>query len=206
MKKDKLIVLDCDGVMLDYNEIFAYVWEDFFQEKLENKIIDSWHATNRYGVTIPKEKEQEFYKYFDQKAWSLMNELPQAIEATHKMKEAGYKILVVTSINKSAQELRHNRLLELNFAVDATIATGLKVGIDNPKKIYIDALQPEYFVDDYIDNFHNLESNSHLVLIDNGFHDSPNKNHNIKLHSEHPSLWNFVENHIIIPKINNKIK
>lgn len=206
MKKDKLIVLDCDGVMLDYNSIFQYVWEDFFQEKLEVKIFDSWFATNRYGVQIPKEREQEFYKHFDQKAWSLMNELPQAIEATHKLKEAGYKILVVTSINQSAQELRHKRLLELKFAVDATIATGLKVGKHNPKKVYIDALQPEYFVDDYIDNFHHLETNSNLVLIEQGFHDSPNKNHGIQLHSEHPSLWNFVETHINIPTISKKIK
>lgn len=206
MNKDKIIVLDCDGVLLNYNETFGYIWEDFFQEKILVKNSNSFFAENYYGINIPKEKEEDFYEHFNQKAWGLMNELPQAIEATHKLKEAGYKILVVTSINKSAQEPRHNRLLQLGFSVDATIATGLKIGQHNPKKTYIDALQPEYFVDDLIDNFHNLESKSHLILIENNWHDSPNKDHNIKLHSEHPSLWNFVDTHIHLSKNSNKLK
>lgn len=200
-RKEKLIALDCDGVLLNYNEAFGRVWYALYGELLPIKNPNAYHAENYYGVTLFGAKRQEFYDFFNRSAWGTMNALPQAIEATQQLRKAGYKIFVVTSIPKAAQEVRHNNLINLGFAVDATIATGAHIKGVNPKKAYIDILTPDYFVDDLMDNFNNLDSDTELVLIDAKNYDSPNKNFSqpILLHSTHSSLWDFVTQHIKQP-------
>ena len=128
-----------------------------------------------------------------------MQALPHAIEATHKLKKLGYKIVVVTSIPKTVENIRHEHLTNLGFSVDITIATGEKTNSKNPKKEYIEKIQPLYFVDDLWENFSDIVCNTQFVLIDYEEHDSPNLNipTSIQLHSKHNNLINFVNQHII---------
>jgi phosphoglycolate phosphatase-like HAD superfamily hydrolase len=198
MKKEKLIVLDCDGVLLNYNQTFGKIYEQYFNEPLTVTNSNAYHAENYYGKKIPDNKRKSFFEFFDKHGWANMEPLPKSVEATHLLKEAGYKILVVTSIPKNSQDIRHNNLINAGFAVDATIAVGHKLSKQNPKKMYLDVLNPEYFIDDLIDNFHQVEHDVNLVLIDSNAPDSPNFKfeHPILLHSTHPSLWDFVHTHI----------
>lgn len=199
MKKNKIIALDCDGVLLNYNEAYGRALEEFLGEKPTIVSPTAYFCHNYFDVQLNPQQKTEFYKFFNDKGWGMMTDLPRSIEATHKLREAGYKIIVVTSMPKIAQDMRHKNLLDLGFAVDATIATGKKNNNINPKKSYIEALLPEYFVDDLMENFHNIDSSTHFVLVDSQSHDSPNLNfeHKIKLHSTHNTLWDFVEKHII---------
>lgn len=198
MEEQKIIVLDCDGVLVDYKKTYGTVWNQFFNDNITVKNPNSYFVENYYGVTLDESRQKDFFDYFNKYGWSLMTPLDQAVEATHSLREAGYKILVVTSISKIAQELRHQNLLDLGFAVDATIATGLHCNNINPKKTYIETLNPEYFVDDFIHNFHDIHNKTHMVLVDFDADDSPNRNiqEAIKLHSTHNSLWEFVNTHI----------
>lgn len=198
MTKNKIIALDCDGVLLNYNEAYGRALEQFLGIKPNIVSPESYFCHNYFDVKLKPEQKTEFFKFFNDKGWATMTDLPQSIEATKKLRQDGYKIIVVTSMPKMAQEMRHQNLLNLGFAIDATIATGKKQNNINPKKSYIEVLSPEYFVDDLVENFHNIDSPTHFVLVDNEAPDSPNLNfeHNVKLHSTHNNLWDFVEKNI----------
>lgn len=196
---EKVIVLDCDGVLLDYNQTYAALLEDFTGQKITINSPRAYYSHNYCDIQLEPTKKSEFYQLFNQKGWNLMQALPYAIEATHKLKKAGYKIIVVTSIPKEVEAIRHNHLLKLGFSVDITIATGEKTSSSNPKQQYIEKIQPAYFVDDLWENFSDISCDTKFVLIDYEEYDSPNLNisKNIKVHSKHTSLINFVNQHII---------
>jgi FMN phosphatase YigB (HAD superfamily) len=46
MKKEKLIVLDCDGVLLNYNQTFGKIYEQYFNEPLTVTNSNAYHAEN----------------------------------------------------------------------------------------------------------------------------------------------------------------
>lgn len=200
IKKEKIIVLDCDGVLLDYNEAFGRVWQEYYNKELPVFDGSLYHAENYYNLKWSHiDERKKFFNHFNTCGWSIMKDFPQSIEATHLLREAGYKILVVTSMSLSGQAMRHENLTRLGFAIDATIATGSKINNTNPKKTYIENLNPDFFVDDLLSNFEEINNQTNFVLIDNRASDSPNlitDRSSILLHSTHSNLWNFVHDHI----------
>lgn len=199
----KKIVLDCDGVLLDYNETYGRVLNNFFQKEISIKDSLAYHAENYYELVWKNNTEREtFFEYFNIHGWSNMKALPKALEATQLLKDMGYHICVVTSIPQTAKNMRKTNLLELGFPIDEVIATGKKEGLNNPKKKYIENISPEYFVDDLLVNFQDINSSTNFVLIDIPAKDNPNNllKNTISLHSEHYSLWDFVQQHLINKK------
>ena len=198
MNKLKCIALDCDGVLLDYNEAYGRLLKEFFGKEIPVFDPTCYHAENYYGIAnkwVNKEERAAFFKLFNEKGWAMMQALPGALQATQQLKDMGYYIYVVTSMDKKAQEMRFNNLKQLGFPIDEVISTGKKHGHQNPKKEYIEHIKPEYFVDDLISNFHNITSNTHFVLIDLPATDSPNLDFKepINLHSKYNSLLDFVK-------------
>ena len=50
--------------------------------------------------------------------------LEGAIEATKKLKQYGYKIIVLANTNEKEQDQEHNELIRMGLQIDATIACG----------------------------------------------------------------------------------
>lgn len=189
----KIIVLDCDGVLIDYITHFGQIYNKVFNKKLDILNHKAYYPENHYSLSWDDDKQKEhFFKQFDAHAWRDMQALPGAIEATQKLKKLGYKIIVLTSIPNEFEELRHQNLLELNIPVDATIACGYIKGVNN-KKPYIEAINPEYFVDDLITNFKGIDSDARHIFIDHEHCDIlVEKHEKIKIHKSFSSLENFV--------------
>ena len=189
-----VIALDADGVLFDYEEAYHRLWEHCFDQEFLS-VSPSIHVETAEHV----EKRGAFYTWFDKHGWHEMHALPHAIEATHLLREAGYQIIVVTSVTEDRCQIRHNRLNHLGFAIDATIATGRKTSADNPKKKWIDYLKPEYFVDDLLENFKGVDKQTQCVLIESEDWAHPNLKFQqpLKLHSTHFSLMDFVRLHIL---------
>lgn len=189
---NKLIVLDCDGVLLDYKTYYGKEYERFFGKKISISQLNSFHADNYYGITWEeKEHQQNFWNNFQ---WHNMSPLEGAVEATNILKNKGYKIIVLTSIPASAQDTRHHNLLDLKMPIDATIACGY-ISKGNPKKEYIEVLNPHYFVDDLASNFKGLKGNTKNILIEGLYHDCPNKEvlPHVKIHKKFNSLRDFAQ-------------
>lgn len=202
MKKPKIIALDCDGVLLNYNQAYGKIYSETFNQPLQVAKPNAYHAHNYWGIEWDKqlEKKSIFQSAFNEHGWKNMPALEGSIEATHLLRSKGYKIFVVTSMPEFAEKHRHENLTNLGFAVDATIATGSKKDKKNPKKPYIDALMPEFFVDDLIENFHNIDSPTKFVWIDWKCEDNDQSHHrlnNLRIHHEHENLLDFVKSVIL---------
>ncbi len=195
----RIIALDCDDVLTDYNKRWGELYAEFFELELLPIVNPNAHYnTDRFGITWNnREKEKiAFESYFNQNGWSSMEALDGAAEATHMLKDMGYKIFVVTRMPKHAENDRTENLNNLGIQFDAVIGAGhAKHRLHNPKKEYINALEPEYFVDDLMDNFHEISENVKLVWLDLQREPTPNSHlfEHIKVHEKHPNLLNFVK-------------
>lgn len=198
----KRIALDCDGVLLSYIECYKRLYEELFHTKLEIVNPHSYNADIQLGLdwSSRKQDQRKFYDYFSKHGWNSMKPLDGAVEATHKLKNAGFDIFVVTSIPEDKANARADNLLAHNFAFDDVIACGAhsKANGKNIKKVHLDKLNPQFFVDDLISNFDGVSQNMDCVLIDwycennNSWHPESE----IKIHSRHELLLNFVKEHI----------
>ena len=190
----KIIVLDCDGVLIDYMKHFGEIYHKIFNRKLNILNPKAYYPENYYSLSWDNDKQKEhFFEQFNVQGWRDMQDLPGAVKATQKLKKIGYKIIVLTSIPNEAEDKRHKNLLDLDMPIDATIACGYNSGV-NHKKPYIEAINPEYFVDDLLTNFKGIESNSRHIFID---HKNPDitleKTEKIKIHKSFSSLEEFVD-------------
>lgn len=199
MKQPKLIALDCDEVLLDYNEAWAEIYSKFFKtDNLKPKNTKAYYSADYWGVDWNNRKDDQvaFLKYFHDNGWKDMNPLEGSIEATHMLKEAGYKIFVITRMPEVCEKDRIENLQNLGFAFDAVIGAGIATDKNhNPKQQYIEALRPDYFVDDLMANFKHIKTSTKFVWLDHKKEHPENDEllKKIKLHSTHDNLLNFVK-------------
>lgn len=196
----KKIVLDCDGVLLDYSEAYKRIYEQHFETSLSIVKADAFHAEEYYGINFTDITRCAFEDAFNQFGWCSMKPLVGAIEATHLLKKAGYTIHIVTSIPDLARNIREKNLQSLGFIIDEVITTGKKIGTLNPKRDFIHQIQPDYFVDDMMENFQDIDSDkkTQFVLIENHLICPANEllKKEIPLFSRHEKLLDFVQAHI----------
>lgn len=200
MKQPKIIALDCDDVLLDYNKAWGKIYADFFNiEDIQPINSKAYFAHDYWGVNWSNRKEEHdaFNQYFHDNGWKNMEALDGAIEATEMLRDANYKIFIVTRMPEACEKDRTMNLNNLGFAFDAVIGTGH--GMDhsqNPKKPYIEALRPDYFVDDLVANFNGIKTTTKFVWLDlEKEHEENNLLRNkIKIHHVHKNLLDFVTN------------
>lgn len=189
-----LIALDADGVLLDYNRGFGNMWKAYFdQPDMVECDTSAYHAARYWGVD-PPERGHGFWDYFDQNGWRTMPAMPGALEACKALVDAGHRLVCVTSMPEHRAEDRFHNLQSLGFPIERVIATGSKFGCtNNPKKEAIEALKPDWFVDDELRKLKDLDG-INLVLINPGHSDCPNRGQPKEfLHMEVPNLLEFAQ-------------
>lgn len=192
--KSKVIAIDCDGVMLDYNMAFKDLYLNHYKQDLQIKDPHAYHATNMFGLPkLQGEELENFHKSSDEYGlWGKMPAIENAIKSVESLNKLGYTCICVTSMPEKYAELRFENLKSLGFQIERVIATS-RVGSENPKKKYIEELNPEYFIDDLQRNFEGIETDTTLVLIDRNHSDKPNEKHkHIPYDLKFNSLEGFV--------------
>lgn len=169
-----LIAIDGDGVLLDYNRTFGALWERHFGVTLIAAEPRAYHATTFWGV--PRlAKDHGFWNRFDEEGWRHMPAMPGALRACIRLKEAGCRLVCVTSMPTHQQANRLANLQDLGFPIEAVVATGGSGNkTENPKKAAIEALAPDWFVDDELRKLRGLVG-VRCALIDPDHPDSPNR-------------------------------
>lgn len=194
----KIIAIDADGVLVDYNKAYPLAWKKAFGTDLITLKPHCYHAKDEFGTDLSDpDKKAKFFEAFDSDIWASMPALDGAVEATQRLHQAGYELICVTSMPSQFQAARRHNLALLGMPFSNVFATGRDRSKDqnNPKKEVIDELKPLYFVDDLLENFKHLSPGVHHAFIDYGKHNSPNeslKSENLH-HTSHPSLLHFTD-------------
>lgn len=187
-----LFLIDCDGVMLDYNQAFKEHYEKIYNKQLALKKPKSYLATEMWGVgTMAKE---DYHHFKTESAnlgmWENMPALPDALEFVKEISQY-FTVWCLTSMPTEYENERLRNLQRLGFPIEKVIATS-RVGDENPKKKFVENLKPMYFLDDLLQNFVDIKSKTKtkLVFLDWKHDDSPNKkyghiNPHITIHHYH---------------------
>ena len=111
--KDRIILTDVDGVLLEWEDHFAnWMLTKGYQQKPGKEKIYS--MDKRYGLT--KKKKEELIKEFNNSAWmSTQTPLPESQTWVKLLHAEGWTFIPITSQTADipAQELRKRRLQEL---------------------------------------------------------------------------------------------
>lgn len=111
VKNNKVILTDCDGVLLDWEEGFS-VWMEHHGHKLVEGYQFMYDMSDRYGIS--KEQSKKLVKTFNESA--AIGFLPPLRDAQYYVKMLAekhqYKLLVLTSLSLDpyAKELRIRNL------------------------------------------------------------------------------------------------
>lgn len=163
MNKRKKIVLDVDGVLLNFIDAFdqvAHTLKDEFGKELElNKNL--YHLTHRLGIT--QEQENIVWKKFAEIGmWENLDPLPGVIDAVKKIKDADFDIYIVTAIDEKNKEARMKNLEKIGVIPKEIHC----VGYGQNKIDIINKINPDVFIDDRLEHLHNAECAYHLVWIE----------------------------------------
>lgn len=147
-----------------------------------------------YGVKFTTEEEKYFYAVWDVEAWRTMPVVDGSLEACHRLHQAGYELVCVTSMAPQFTNDRLENLRSHGFPIDRVISTGYdgENPSNNPKRKVIEELHPIVFVDDSKRNFKDIRNvHTRFVFIDK-YHNDPYRDVNIYYDVKYPNLLAFV--------------
>lgn len=170
MTARKILALDADGVVLDYNAQACSMWEKAFGSQVQPRDHPTGHhfpqRFHTERLAIP-EDYLHFQKVFAANdGWRTMRALPHALEGCRLLDRAGYDIHIVTAMPLEYQHQRVENLANLGFPIAKVHATGRGDGWNNPKKEILLQLKPVAFLDDLLDNFREVNHLLHCGLLD----------------------------------------
>ena len=126
---DKKIILDCDGVLLDW----AYAFDVWMSEQGYYRLPNStqyYDQSMRYGVD-KKTADQQVKMFNESGCVGFIPAYKDAVEYVNKLYNLGWRFEVVSCLDKDkyAQKLRANNLLHLFGEVFDFIDCGLDFSI-----------------------------------------------------------------------------
>jgi len=110
---NKVILTDCDGVLLNWEYAFHIWMEQMGYEKREG-CYDVYDVADKYYIT--KEEGKKLIKMFNQSAaMGFLPPLRDAVEYVRKLHEKGYVFHLITSMSadQNAQRLRTKNIKKL---------------------------------------------------------------------------------------------
>jgi len=167
---EKNVVLDCDGVLLDFDRSFRKVGIDILGRTL-TPVLRAYDLKNRYGLTSNELNN----------IWSAMDDHPHgwknlpvfegAIEAALQLKAQGLSVHLVTGIPEHLAESRLLNLALHGLEPDSIHCVG---GGGSPKVEKMKMFSPFMFVDDRLHLLHESPFVPYRVWVDldqeqNGF-------------------------------------
>jgi 5'(3')-deoxyribonucleotidase len=164
--KKPIILIDCDMVLLNFNQAIANAYEKKFNKKL--KVVDpkAFKAVKMYALDSLSAEEQMFMKTVAQEHdfWKTMPAMEGAVEFAKKLAEH-FELIVLTSMPIKFEESRMKNLQDLGIPVSKVIAVA-RINDENPKKTLAKESGAILFIDDLAHNFSGLnEVETKLILL-----------------------------------------
>ncbi len=190
-----ILALDADGVLVDLHVGFARAWQRAFGVYPAEADPLAYWPQDRWDVPLlDAEQRLQLRAHFDENLWSTLPAIDGAIQACHRLHDAGHELVCVTALDDRFQKARLRNLRSLGFPIDRVIATGHVEGARSPKADAIEALRPVAFVDDYIAYLRGVPAYVHTALVLRAPNGSPNVGDELKLaRTQHQDLAAFAE-------------
>ncbi len=189
-----LIALDADGVLLDFHLAYASAWERAFGAYPRERDPQAYWPIDRWDVErLDAQRRARFREQFGEQFWATCPALPGAVQACHRLVEAGFDLVCVSALEEEFGPARLRNLRALDFPIERVIATGNAEGERSPKADAIEALQPLAFVDDYLPYLRGVPAHVHTALVLRAPNGSPNTGDQMHLaKSVHQDLAEFT--------------
>ena len=193
--KKRIIVLDADGVLLDYNKAAARVWERAFGVYPALRDPKAYHFRNVYAMDlVDADVKSRYYAMFDRTGWRHMPAIDGAVEACQRLHGMGYELQVVSSMPEAFAGQRMDNLRDFGMPIEGVTATGRVKGAGNPKLKSLLQFMPVAFADDLLSNFEGVSDKMHCALIHWDSVDNPNEAHEHVLKSStHTGMLDFAK-------------
>lgn len=190
-----LIALDADGVLLDFHLAYAGAWERAFgSAPLERDPLAYWPVDRWQVERLDADGRAEFRRHFDERFWSTVPAIDGAVEACHRLHDAGFELVCVSALDLEYEAARLRNLRDHGFPIERVIATGNAEGARSPKADAIESLKPTAFVDDYLPYLRGLPEQVHTALVLRAPNGSPNSGADMALvRSVHRDLAEFAQ-------------
>lgn len=172
----ELIALDADGVLLDFHLGYAGAWQRAFGARPQERDPLAYWPIDRWIVERLDDpaRRAHFRAHFDDLFWSSVPALEGAVEACHRLHDAGFDLVCVSALDSEFEAARLRNLRAHGFPIERVVATGNAAGERSPKADAIAALNPAAFVDDYLPYFRGLPAHVHTALVLRNSNGSPN--------------------------------
>jgi len=201
MKKDKIILTDCDGVILDWEEGFSIWMEHHGHSKVEGYQF-MYSIGDRYG--IDKDQGNKLVKQFNESA--AIGFLPPLRDAQYFVKKLHeqhqYKFICITSLSLDpyAKYLRKRNLKKLMGDAFLDVVC-LDTGADKDTILqeYGEKYTGNYWIEDKPENVNwGIDAGLNGILIEHG--------HNLDYNGDATIVKNWQEIYSIITSRKNYIK
>lgn len=196
-----LIALDADGVLLDFHLAYAAAWQRAFGAYPRERDPLAYWPIDRWDVErLDDAGRAKFRLQFDAHFWSTCPPLPGAVQACHRLVDAGFELVCVSALEHEHGPARLRNLRELDFPIERVIATGNATGERSPKADAIESLNPVAFVDDYLPYLRGIAAQVHTALVLRAPNGSPNGGEEMQhVRSVHQDLAEFAR-HWLTPQ------
>jgi hypothetical protein len=189
-----LIALDADGVLLDFHLGYAGAWQRAFGARPAERDAQAYWPMDRWHVErLDESRRLHFRRFFDETFWTSVPAIDGAIDACHRLHDAGFDLVCVSALELEYEAARLRNLRDLGFPIERVVATGNAPGERSPKADAIAALDPEAFVDDYLPYLRGMPAQVHTALVLRAPNGSPNSGAELTLaRSIHDDLGQFA--------------
>jgi phosphoglycolate phosphatase-like HAD superfamily hydrolase len=190
-----LIALDADGVLLDFHLGYAAAWQRAFgRAPVERDPLAYWPMDRWHVERLDAPRRDAFRAAFDEHFWATVPGIPGAVQACHRLHDAGFDLVCVSALDLEFEAARLRNLRNLGFPIERVIATGNAPGERSPKADAIIDLRPVAFVDDYVPYMRGVPRDVHTALVLRAPNGSPNVGDDMALaNSVHPDLVAFTD-------------
>lgn len=184
--KTKIITITLEGVILDTREFVR----DIIVERFDKEFQLPQETCNVYEIVKKLDNPLFFIeKFTEERQWLNVPIVPGSKESLIYLRERGYKIFLISQMEKHIQNELEEKLKEDGLEFDALIATGLPQINQNNLNYYFDILKPNLWI------FSNLSTSGGVSNKASQFHYVSNvseeKNPN-KKHSQADTLWQYI--------------
>jgi phosphoglycolate phosphatase-like HAD superfamily hydrolase len=190
-----ILALDADGVLVDLHVGYARAWHRAFGVYPTERDPQAYWPMDRWDVEkVDAEQRLLLRAQFDESLWETLPAIAGAVDACHRLHDAGYELVCVTALEARFQRARLDNLKALGFPIRRVVATGHVEGERSPKADAIEALRPVAFVDDYIAYMRGVPAYVHTALVLRAPNGSPNVGDDLCLaRSVHQDLAGFAD-------------
>lgn len=192
----KLIALDADGVLLDYNAAYAIAWKNTFGTLPKEVNPNAYWPIDRYGVPrLSGADLSKFRNSFDEKFWSSIPLIDGAKEACFSLLRLGYELICITALPAKFLDARRANLIEHGLPIKEVRAVEHSESVViSPKADLLNELMPCAFVDDYLPYFKGVSKKIHKALVLREQDGSPNVGDGlVSITTSHENLLSFAK-------------